>query len=192
MSLNLTMRLLDNTGINKYAIELLKRKWLLYNPICALSLVKVGTLKTYIKNNHKKNFIWFFEPPANTPIIFDKKPDGNLCLYVNYWGFYNLTINNWYFLLLISETLNLFGQAKYFINIVSWVLEWLQKYGLYTNLKKCWFHKNEVQFLGFIVLAKAIRMEEEWIKTKNNKPKPKSVWDIQMCFGFANFYKRFI
>ena len=26
------------------------------------------------------------------------------------------------------------------------VLDFLQKHGLFANLKKCWFHKNEIRF----------------------------------------------
>ncbi len=40
-----------------------------------------------------------------------------------------------------------------YVKAVQWVLEQLRKHGLYTNLKKCRFHEDEVQFLGFVVLA---------------------------------------
>ncbi len=40
----------------------------------------------------------------------------------------------------------------------------IKKYGLYTNLKKCRFHDNKAQFLGFIVLAQRIKIEEERIE----------------------------
>ncbi len=50
------------------------------------------------------------------------------------------------------------------VNAVRWVLEQLWKHGLYANLKKCRFHENEAQFLGFIILAQGIRMEEERIE----------------------------
>ena len=36
---------------------------------------------------------------------------------------------------------------------VWWVLNLLRKHGLYANLKKCRFHKNEVRFLGYVVSA---------------------------------------
>ncbi len=49
------------------------------------------------------------------------------------------------------------------VEVVRWVLEQLRKYGLYANLKKCRFHEDEVRFLGFIVLAQGIRMEEKRI-----------------------------
>jgi hypothetical protein len=44
-------------------------------------------------------------------------------------------------------------------NIVREVLEQLRAYQLYTNLKKCEFGTNIVEFLGFIVGLKGISMD---------------------------------
>ena len=41
------------------------------------------------------------------------------------------------------------GQA--YVNAVHWVLDKLRKYGLFANLKKCCFCKDEVRFWGYIV-----------------------------------------
>ena len=40
------------------------------------------------------------------------------------------------------------GQAH--VEAVQWVLENLRKHGLFTNLKKCRFHQDEVRFLGYV------------------------------------------
>ncbi len=78
------------------------------------------------------------------------------------------------------------------VDAVRWVLEQLQKHGLYANLKKCRFHEDEIRFLGFVVLVQGIRMEEEKIEAVKTWPEPQSVRDIQVFLGFANFYRRFI
>ena len=75
---------------------------------------------------------------------------------------------------------------------MRWVLDPLKKNGLFANLKKCQFHKDEVRFLGYIVLSQGIRMEDERIKVVRNWSEPKSVQDIQVFIGFANFYQQFI
>ena len=49
------------------------------------------------------------------------------------------------------------------IDIVYWVLEQLQKYGLLVNLKICRFYQDELRFLGFVVSAKKISMKKERI-----------------------------
>ena len=51
---------------------------------------------------------------------------------------------------------------------VKWVLDILRRYGLFANLKKCRFHKNEVCFLGYIVSAQGVRREDKQIKAVKN------------------------
>ncbi len=82
--------------------------------------------------------------------------------------------------------------GQLYIEAVRWVLKQLRKYGLYANLKKCQFHEDGVRFLGFVVLTQGIRMKEEKIKAVRDWPEPQSVRDIQVFWGFANFYRRFI
>ena len=78
------------------------------------------------------------------------------------------------------------------VEAVRWVLDLLRKNGLFANLKKCWFHQDEVRFLGYVVSAQGVRMEDERIKAMRNWPEPKSVRDIQVFLGFGNFYRHFI
>ena len=78
------------------------------------------------------------------------------------------------------------------IDAVCWVLEELTKHGLFANLKKCRFHKHEIRFLGYVVSAQRVRIEDKRIEAVRNWPKPKSMKDIQVFLGFANFYWRFI
>ena len=78
------------------------------------------------------------------------------------------------------------------MKVVRWVLEILRKNGLFVNLKKCRFHKDEVQFLGYVVSSQDIRMEDERIEVVKNWPEPKSVQDIQVFISFDNFYQQFI
>ena len=82
------------------------------------------------------------------------------------------------------------GQAH--VEAVWWVLENLRKHGLFANLKKCRFQQDEIRFLSYVVSAQGVQMEDERIETVKSWPEPKSVRDIQVFIGFANFYRRFI
>ena len=75
---------------------------------------------------------------------------------------------------------------------IQWVLEQLKKFLRFTNLKKCQFHQEEVQFLGYVVFSKAICIEDEKIEAVKQWLEPQSVRDIQVFLGFANFYRQFI
>ena len=47
---------------------------------------------------------------------------------------------------------------------VWWVLKEFKKFSLYTNLNKCWFHQNKIQFLGYMVFLEGICIEDKLIK----------------------------
>ena len=84
----------ENTRINEHAIKLEESKQPLFSLIYSLEPVELKTLKTYIKINLVNVFIRPSKSPAGAPILFDKKPDGSLCFYVDYWDLNNITIKN--------------------------------------------------------------------------------------------------
>ena len=263
----------EYTEINTHVIDLKKGKEPPYGLIYSLGPVELKPFKTYIKTNLANNFICPSKSPANAPILFDKKSNESLRLFVDYWGLNNIIIKNRYPLPLVGESLDRLSHAKQFtqldltsayhqmrikegdewktafqtryghfeyqvmpfgltntpksfqgyvnkilaekldifvivylddihiytkdlekahVEAVCWVLEVLRKYGFYTNLKKCHFHKDEVRFLGFVVSRDGIRMEEERINAVKKWPEPESIRDIQIFIGFANFYRRFL
>lgn len=111
------MKLPKNTSINKYTIKTGDSKQLSYEPIYALSLVELETLKTYIKTYLKTGFISPSKSLAGVFILFDKKLNNNLRLCVNYQSLNNLTIKNRYPLPLIGELLDWLGYAKRFTQL---------------------------------------------------------------------------
>ena len=70
--------------INDHTIELVDDWQPPYGPIYSLGFVELETLKAYIKNNLANGFIKPSKSPAGAPIFFDKKPNSNLRLCVNY------------------------------------------------------------------------------------------------------------
>ena len=58
--------------------------------------------------------------------------------------------------------------------------------------EKCEWHKSRVNFLGYIISAIGVEMDQEKIKTVLEWDAPETVKDIQLFLGFANFYWRFI
>jgi len=72
------------------------------------------------------------------------------------------------------------------------ILEWLQHYKLYTNLKKCVFFINTVKFLKFIMLIIDVTMNSWQINIIMNWSILKTFQEVQVFLRFANFYKQFI
>lgn len=61
------------------------------------------------------------------------------------------------------------------IGHVKWVLERLREHSLFANLKKCFFHTDDVSFLGYIVSANGIHMKNSRIQCVKHWPEPTSV-----------------
>jgi hypothetical protein len=72
------------------------------------------------------------------------------------------------------------------------VLKKLLENGLYVKLEKCQFHVQEIEFLGYVLSPAGVAISKERIATILEWPVPKSVHDIQVFLGFANYYRRFI
>ena len=104
-------------GISNYTIKLVDDRQFPYGSIDSLGLVKLETLKAYIKNNLANNFIRLLKSITRAAILFDKKLDGKLRLCVDYQGLNNLTIKNRYLLPLVGELLDQLGRVWHFIQL---------------------------------------------------------------------------
>ena len=71
---------------------------------------------------------------------------------------------------------------------VKEVLRRLRANGLYAAEKKCFFHQDRVEFLGFILSPEGLSMDEAKVKVIQDWPEPRKVKDVQSFLGFANFY----
>src|SRR5258708_14247690 len=72
------------------------------------------------------------------------------------------------------------------------VLRRLQEAGLYANPKKCNFHMDTVEYLGFILTPTGLHMDLVKVAVIQNWLEPWNVCEVQSFLGFANFYCHFI
>ena len=89
-----------------YIIELILGKSSSFKLLYNLLKHELDIFKEYINKNLKLNYINAFKLSAGVSILFIKKWNKTLYLYINYKGFNIVLIKNKYFILLISEILN--------------------------------------------------------------------------------------
>jgi hypothetical protein len=75
---------------------------------------------------------------------------------------------------------------------VQEVLTRLRKHRLYAKHSKCEFHTTEINFLGFNISTKGIKIEPSRVTTIVEWLEPQNIREVQQFLGFANFYRRFI
>ena len=72
------------------------------------------------------------------------------------------------------------------------VLDVLRKEKLFSNFKKCTFCTDKLMFLGFVVSAQRIQVDEEKTYTIQDWSSPTSVGHVCSFHGLTSFYRRFV
>ncbi|KIM58095.1 hypothetical protein SCLCIDRAFT_28375 [Scleroderma citrinum Foug A] len=72
------------------------------------------------------------------------------------------------------------------------VLQCLRQHKLFAKPKKCEFHSDSVEYLGYFLSPDSLTMSQDKVTAICDWPKPCKVKDIQSFLGFVNFYCRFI
>ncbi len=98
-----------------------------------------------------------------------------------------------YFVVILLDDILIFSKNlddhKHHVRLV---LEKLQQWKLYAKLEKCFFHQQEIEFLGYIIGPNGIKMCPDKTSSIKDWPTPNTITQVQSFLGFANFYRRFI
>ena len=78
------------------------------------------------------------------------------------------------------------------VQAVRRVLQILQKNKLFLCPEKCEFCKEQIEYLGLIILENKVSMDPVKVAGVWEWPTLKNKIDVQAFLGFVNFYRRFI
>ena len=72
------------------------------------------------------------------------------------------------------------------------VFQTMRKHDLHLNPEKCHFHKQEVQYLGFVIRPGQLLTDPAKVDTILKWPQPINAKEIRKFTGFTNYYRQFI
>jgi len=73
--------------------------------------------------------------------------------------------------------------------IVEEVLKRMKENDLYIKLEKYIWKVKEIDFLGLVIEAEEIKMQEKKVARVFEWPRPKIVKEVQKFLGLANYYR---
>ncbi|XP_022971652.1 uncharacterized protein LOC111470335 [Cucurbita maxima] len=72
------------------------------------------------------------------------------------------------------------------------VFEKLREHQLYVKREKCAFVQQRIKFLGHVIEAGKVGMEEEKVKATKEGKITSSVTEVRSFLGLTNYYRRFV
>ena len=92
----------------------------------------------------------------------------------------------------LDDILIYFKNEEDHVELVKKALAQLDNYDLAVSTTKSVFHVKEVEFLRYIVAVDGVAMSERKVQSIKDWKHPRSVKEVQIFIGFANFYRGFI
>ena len=78
------------------------------------------------------------------------------------------------------------------LKILEAVFQKLCAAGLKLKPSKCFFFREEIEYLGHVVSGKGISTNPKKIEAVSKWPTPRTVYDVRSFLGFVGYYRRFI
>ena len=72
------------------------------------------------------------------------------------------------------------------------VFQKLSAAGLKLKPSKCFFFREEIEYLGHVVSGKGVATNPNKVEAVTKWPTPKTVYDVRSFLGFVGYYRRFI
>ncbi|GJY67975.1 putative reverse transcriptase domain-containing protein [Tanacetum coccineum] len=167
---------------------------------------KMKELAEQLQELSNKGFIRPISSPLGASVLFVKKKDESLCMYIDYRELNKLTVKNRYPLSRIDDLFDqLQGSSVYSkIDLRSGYhqlgvrKEYIPKTAFRTRYGHYEFHvmpfglTNAPAFLGYVIDSKGIHVDPAKIESIKDWASPKTLTEIRQFLGLAGYYRRFI
>jgi hypothetical protein len=95
-------------------------------------------------------------------------------------------------LVFIDDILIFSRTAEEHAEHVEWVLSQLRLNRYYANPDKCEFFQDSVNFLGHVISAKGVAVQQHKVEAVAKWPAPQCVSDVRSFLGLTGYYHRFV
>jgi hypothetical protein len=99
----------------------------------------------------------------------------------------------WQFVVVYIDDINVGSKTfdKHLLHLEQVFLR-LEQARLKLSLKKCFFFKDKIPFLGYVVSRKGIHTDPEKLRTIKEFPVPKDLTQLQGFIALASYYRKFV
>ena len=97
------------------------------------------------------------------------------------------------FVVVFLDNILIFSRTKEeHLRHLTLVMRRLQQEKLLINLKKSYFMKIELFYLGFVISSNELKMDPEKVKAIKEWSSPRSMFEVRIFHGLASFHRNFI
>lgn len=127
--------------------------------------------------------MWYFWVSV-MPFGLTNAPEAFQCFINNIW----FDLLDIYVVVHLDEILIYLANPMQHLEHVWEVLSWLRKHDLFCKPKKCEYHANTIEYLGFVVRLTGI-MDKKKNQFVLDWPEHWKLWALQYFLGFANIHR---
>jgi hypothetical protein len=99
----------------------------------------------------------------------------------------------WKFVVVYLDDLNVYSKTfAQHLDHLQQVFERLRQVGLKLNPEKCYFIKQELSFLGYLISPRGIHTDPAKVEKVKDFPVPQNLTQLRGFLGLASYYRRFI
>ncbi|KAH0643735.1 hypothetical protein KY290_035193 [Solanum tuberosum] len=172
-----------------FSIDLLPDTQPILIPSYRMAHAELRELKEQLKDLLDKGFIRQSTSPWGAPVLFVRKKDGSLRMYIDYRQLNKVTIKNKYPLPQIDDLFDQLQGAKCFSKIDLRSVTISCKSGKLISQKQ---HLGRVSFLGHIITSEGIKVDGQNIEAVMTWSRPLNPTEVRNFLGLAGYYRRFV